>query len=260
MSVQLENGFTMIANELLEALMNQKIHGREFRVLLVIMRKTYGFGKKEDQISLSQFTELTGLERKYICDVLNSLENKKMIVRDNRVSPTRYSLTKDYSVWDCTLQGVQLVPQEVIKGSPVRYIQKKEINTKESIVDKSTSIIINGTTYMTEELIYEPLEGSKTKSKYGRATMAVLARKYAELAKIELPETFDASAWSKPLGSMYRYFEKDVDKTVEYMEKAISYFESKKLTYTPHTLDRNKEMMNKWTSGEELEVSARRKL
>lgn len=114
------------------------------------------------------------------------------------------------------------------------------------IVPNGTSIIINKTKYMLEELTYEPLEEKQGKTKYGRATMAILARKYAELAGIELGKCFDASEWSKPLGSMYRYFGKDADKTMAYMEKAIKYFESKKLTYTPHTLARNKEMMNKW--------------
>lgn len=144
-------------------------------------------------------------------------------------------------------------------GNPQSRVEYSKVDT---IVPNGTSIIINGTTYMTEELTYEPLEGKQTKSKYGRATMAILARKYAELAGIELGKCFDASEWSKPLGSMYRYFGKDADKTIAYMEKAIKYFESKNLTYTPHTLSKDKEMMDKWTQGveEKLDISERRKL
>ena len=100
--------------------------------------------------------------------------------------------------------------------------------------------------FMTDELVYEPIDGSPKKSKYGRSTMAMLATQYAKFAKIELPQTFDASEWAKPLGSMYRYFGKDADKTIMYMKKAIEYFEEKNLSYTPHTLDRNKTMMDKW--------------
>ena len=54
---QLENGYTKIANELLEAIAAIRIPGEAMQVLLVIIRKTYGYCKKKDAISISLFRE-----------------------------------------------------------------------------------------------------------------------------------------------------------------------------------------------------------
>ena len=60
-SPQLEDGYTQISNELLEALCWMNLSPYEWRVLLWILRKTYGWKKKTDWISLSQFSKETGL-------------------------------------------------------------------------------------------------------------------------------------------------------------------------------------------------------
>jgi phage replication O-like protein O len=62
-SPQLENGYTRIANELLDALIRYRIPGEERQVLDVIIRKTYAYGKKEDRISLSQFHDMTRIKK-----------------------------------------------------------------------------------------------------------------------------------------------------------------------------------------------------
>lgn len=53
-SPQTEDGYTAIANEIMEALIAAELSGQEFRIALLVIRKTYGFKKKEDAISLSQ--------------------------------------------------------------------------------------------------------------------------------------------------------------------------------------------------------------
>ncbi|NMB81592.1 MAG: replication protein, partial [Ignavibacteria bacterium] len=60
---QLENGFTKIANEILEKLSQTYISANEWQVLIVILRRTYGFNKKSDWISNSQFSEATGIAK-----------------------------------------------------------------------------------------------------------------------------------------------------------------------------------------------------
>jgi phage replication O-like protein O len=58
-SPQLENGYTKIANELLDVLMRhpEVMKGSLFQVIAVVWRKTYGWDKKEDSISISQFVD-----------------------------------------------------------------------------------------------------------------------------------------------------------------------------------------------------------
>ena len=100
-SPQLEKGFMRIAIELLEALALIDLNQNETKVLLIIMRQTYGWKKKQDAIPLSQFSHLTGINRKGVCRSLKSLEDRKII----KVTPTGpskvnvYELQKDYENW-----------------------------------------------------------------------------------------------------------------------------------------------------------------
>ena len=72
-SPQKENGYTPIANEILEELVKIDLLGAEFRVLFFIIRKTYGYHKKQDRISFTQFEKCTGISRPTINKTLKNL-------------------------------------------------------------------------------------------------------------------------------------------------------------------------------------------
>lgn len=57
----LDDGYTRIANELLEAVMLAGLTQHQFLVFLAVMRKTYGFNKRLDWVSNEQLSELTGI-------------------------------------------------------------------------------------------------------------------------------------------------------------------------------------------------------
>lgn len=57
----IDDGYTRIANELLEAYAGANITKRHFKVLLAVLRKTYGWNKTLDKISDSQIAEITKL-------------------------------------------------------------------------------------------------------------------------------------------------------------------------------------------------------
>ena len=57
----LDDGYTRIANELLEAVMLAGLTQHQLLVFLAVMRKTYGFNKKQDWVSNEQLSELTGI-------------------------------------------------------------------------------------------------------------------------------------------------------------------------------------------------------
>ena len=78
-SPQVENGFTRIANEIIEALWKVNLSPYETRVLWFLLRKTYGWKKKTDWITLSQFSKNIGLDRRLIHRTLKSLFSKKII-------------------------------------------------------------------------------------------------------------------------------------------------------------------------------------
>jgi phage replication O-like protein O len=98
---QVENGHIDIANELAEALAGIRISGEENQCLWVIIRKTYGWHKKRDAIPLSQFVDLTGIDKPHTLRALNKLALKKIITVANIGNePAKvYGINKDYDKW-----------------------------------------------------------------------------------------------------------------------------------------------------------------
>ena len=78
-SPQLEDGHLKIANSIAEALAHTQLSGHESRVLWFLFRKTYGWSKKADVISLSQWMEGTGLSKSHVVDTLNRLVVRRII-------------------------------------------------------------------------------------------------------------------------------------------------------------------------------------
>lgn len=95
-SPQCENGYLRIANEIMEALARTRIPGEARQVLDVIFRKTYGFNKKQDQISLSQFCLYTGIKKPNCIRAINKAKVMNIIIqRDNG----KYLFNKNYDQW-----------------------------------------------------------------------------------------------------------------------------------------------------------------
>ena len=141
---QLENGYTRIANEIVETMCKLKISNYESRFLWCLFRKTYGFGKKQDYIALSQFAKLSGIESQHIARTKTRLVSKNIIT----VSGGKIGFQKDVSKWVVPNEVVpiQVVPKQVRSstqtGSQLVPIQvdTKETLTKETIQKKYTSI------------------------------------------------------------------------------------------------------------------------
>jgi len=110
---QKEDGHVALAVEIVEALMKVNLSPYETRVLWCVLRKTYGWQKKMDRISLSQFAVSTGLDRRLIPRTLNSLAAKNMLVifKDDR-KLVSYGLQKDYELW-VTSPGMSVTSAEM---------------------------------------------------------------------------------------------------------------------------------------------------
>lgn len=113
---QKENGFTPIANEIMEVLASSKFTTREYKCLLFLLRKTYGYSKLEDAISLSQWVKGTGLYKIDVSRTLQRLAERNVIVAttsgSGRGATTVYRFNKHYEQWD---QDGKVTP----KGSEV---------------------------------------------------------------------------------------------------------------------------------------------
>lgn len=59
----MQEGFLAIPNELMDALLSADLTGRQLKLALAIVRKTLGYGKAEDDCTITQLAEVAGLHR-----------------------------------------------------------------------------------------------------------------------------------------------------------------------------------------------------
>ncbi len=141
MTPQLEDGYTRIADELLEALAYININGEARRVLDVIIRKTYGFNKKRDRISLSQFCLATGLQKPNVVRAIRKLVDINIVIRTDNALGVIYAINKKYSTWQSLSKPITLSkpiisvisPDKASLSEPIPTIDNatKDTNTKD---------------------------------------------------------------------------------------------------------------------------------
>lgn len=88
--------FTRIPNDVLEEAIGNKAMCARARVFMVVLRKTYGWNKKEDWIALSQFEKMTGISKANICRTLRQLTALKIIIK----SDNKYRINPIGKTWE----------------------------------------------------------------------------------------------------------------------------------------------------------------
>lgn len=152
MSPQIENGYTPLANELLEAFYRCKLTEYERVIMMCIWRKTYGWSKKEDWIANSQFHEETGIPKPHITRTLKSLREKGIVTKEAK----KVTIVKNYKVWKVewrvtssgnkvTSTGNKKLPPQVPTKASKTNIQKqladKSLQTKKSMKNLIPDVI-----------------------------------------------------------------------------------------------------------------------
>jgi len=134
---QLENGFTQIANELLEAISKFPFSSRQYSLLLSIIRETYGWHRKSKHISRAKLQELSGIvSRDDITKVADELESMSVVNRTrNGYKSTKYSLNKNYCEWRKVIAPRLLVKQ------PKSHSSTAITNSSTAIVSHSSQAI-----------------------------------------------------------------------------------------------------------------------
>ncbi len=112
---QLHNGYTKIANELLEALCRLNISGNEMRILLYIIRRTYGFNRIYTEMPLSEISSAVGIRSVHVSRALKRLAELNIIERHSSkgTSPQTVSLVKNYDKWAVEKCAVLPLPKTV---------------------------------------------------------------------------------------------------------------------------------------------------
>ncbi len=121
-----EDGFTRIANLILEALAMARLNGMQKGICMFLFRRTYGWNRSEDAITLSEFAEACGSSRSYISRQITELIRKNIICRvayqpgktpvysfitrisdwdQDCININALSINAVQGLYDCTLQG-----------------------------------------------------------------------------------------------------------------------------------------------------------
>ena len=144
---QIEDGHIDIANDIAEQFCRYRISGEEWLVLWVIIRKTYGWKKKEDRIALSQFAIMTGLKRQTVLRAINKLSSKKIIavIKKDDSQINLYRFNKDFDQWK------PLSKKITVSSKKITTVIKKD-NQVSSFLSHTNTILTKDT--LTKEKEY----------------------------------------------------------------------------------------------------------
>jgi phage replication O-like protein O len=151
---QREDGNRQIENGVFQALMRADLSGSEFRIVMAIIDKTWGFGKESDVISVSQIMQLTEIPERTVRLSLKSLKDRRVLVfapsntRVQQGSPINEILfNKHHDTWKSEgckkLHGCKKLSEKGAKNC-ISGVQKiaptKETITKETITKEKKNI------------------------------------------------------------------------------------------------------------------------
>lgn len=150
-SPQVENGYTRIANELMEVIPLYKFNGTQFRILFVVLRYTYGFQRKSHELSLTFIADSTGMHKQQIKRELDILIKNKVLIEEEPPSfnkPRIIQFNKNYNEWLISRQSAKTLTvnkKDYHTVSELAYptvskLAYQERNNKENIKESSSSI------------------------------------------------------------------------------------------------------------------------
>lgn len=145
---QVEHGFIRIADELFEALCRTRLGGEPRQMFDAIVRQTYGYGKKDAEISAEDFTKLTGLCRQ------RQYEARQILIEMNMIGVTQkgnkmhlvYAIQKDYEQWQPSRKTVTVCKTKSKKcnGKPLRSVTENRYTAPpDGLTGKAKRGVIN---------------------------------------------------------------------------------------------------------------------
>lgn len=97
---QIENGYTAVANEILDHLYKQPLNGTELKVIMCILRYTFGFQRKSHKLSATFIAKWGNCDLRTVKRALKKLQQDRVIIYINSEQ-----------------RGVEASPRMMITGS-----------------------------------------------------------------------------------------------------------------------------------------------
>ncbi|WP_275365745.1 replication protein [Xenorhabdus bovienii] len=128
----LEDGFTRIANDILDAVLLSGFNATQLHILIAIWRKTYGFNKKIDWIGNDQFERMTTKDSTKCSTAKNQLIKMKVLIQNGR----QVGMNKNISEWETKFNGFGKSFTKSVKKSFTESVNDSlpnQSNTKDNI-------------------------------------------------------------------------------------------------------------------------------
>lgn len=221
----LDDGFTRIANELLEAVMRAGLSQHQLLVFMAVMRKTYGFNKKSDWVSNEQLSELTGILPHKCSAAKSVLVKRGILTQTGRV----IGINKTVSEWS---------------SLPVKGTEKKPYLKKVTLPESGKkSLPESGNAYYPNQVNTKDKHTKDNKDNINNPPKSSRAVSFDALA-VQLPDWLSAEIWSSWVA--YRRDLKKPIKSQQTVTQAINLLDRCRLNgYSPDEII-NQSIANGW--------------
>jgi phage replication O-like protein O len=209
-SPQIEDGYTKIAHELLEAITPQM--AAPWAVFFAVMRMAYGYSKKSAEITYDKLMQLTGIaHRPNICRAIKQAESMGIIdvIRSDNRKPLTFSINKRYRTWKPVIKtdniiktDNELLSNHVEKPLPTIRV-KKERNTPQPFSPPTgEQLRANGHAWIDATAWDNFMSHRKSLGKKGKLSevSVKLLLKKCEMVKVDHVEMINASIESNWTG------------------------------------------------------------
>ncbi|HBT0618773.1 TPA: replication protein [Klebsiella pneumoniae] len=221
----LDDGFTRIANELLEAVMHAGLSQHQLLVFMAVMRKTYGFNKKSDWVSNEQISVLTGILPHKCSAAKSALVKRGILTQTGRV----IGINKAVSEWSS-------LP---VKGTEKRAYLKK-VTLPES---GKKSLPESGNAYYPNQVNTKDKHTKDNKDNINNTPKSPRAVSF-DASAVQLPDWLSAEIWSSWVA--YRRDLKKPIKSQQTVTQAINLLDRCRLNgYSPDEII-NQSIANGW--------------
>ncbi|MEM0404002.1 replication protein [Escherichia coli] len=116
-----EDGFMRVANEITDSLLMADLTVRQLKVMLAIMRKTYGFNKPMDRLTNTQIAAMTGIHHTHVCAAKRQLIERKFLIADG----VKIGVNKVVSQW--------ISQDSLTLAKSANGYKPSQLNTKDNI-------------------------------------------------------------------------------------------------------------------------------
>ncbi|CAM4366643.1 replication protein [Klebsiella quasipneumoniae] len=221
----LDDGFTRIANELLEAVMRAGLSQHQLLVFMAVMRKTYGFNKKSDWVSNEQLSELTGILPHKCSAAKSVLVKRGILTQTGRV----IGINKTVSEWS---------------SLPVKGTEKKPYLKKVTLPESGKkSLPESGNAYYPNQVNTKDKHTKDNKDNINNPPKSPRAVSF-DASAVQLPDWLSAEIWSSWVA--YRRDLKKPIKSQQTVTQAINLLDRCRLNgYSPEEII-NQSIANGW--------------